>query len=235
MNDNFDEFLRQSFKSLELQVDLSDGCIEEIILQKYQQNEREHKRKRRHILQVAVILISLLGVAGATVFPESVQAFKKQLFQTVNNMGKTLNINLSSAQPQYLSLSKKMQSEISDMQEQVPFKIQVPRYVPEGFELQNIEKIKPEETNDFIMTFVKTDKSISFTQFKVSPAFTMSVNTDAATSKSETIQVGRYETNMITFFDGVCTLIWLTEDHILCDLSGDITSDQAIEMCLSTQ
>jgi len=231
-DDNFDKFLSRSLKAGEIEVNTPINQVEQMIIEKIKIN-RDNKRKRqRLIIQVAVLVIALLGISGSMLFPQPVYAFKEKVIQTILNFGKMINITVSSDQnpPQ---LKDKIGTEVAAVQPSVSFKIIIPKYIPLGFEFKNLTRGATDEQDTIIISFASQNASILITETRVPSNFTYSMNIDAKQGKSEKIQVGRYEGNLITFLDGSCSLTWITDDSIMCQLFGNLTIEQAKEMAVS--
>ena len=114
-----------------------------------------------------------------------------------------------------------------------PFEILVPRYLPPGFEFAGVEKSPYDEQCKIIMYFQAEDAALMLTQARIGDNFALSVNINAQQGKSRKIQVGGYEGNIITFNDGSVSLTWITDGQILCELSGNLNAEQAIEIAVS--
>lgn len=231
-DDKFDSFLSNSLKATEIDINTPISELEQMIADKITVNRRMKKQKQRRVIQIVAAVILILGISGAVFFPEPVYAFKKQFFQTILNIGKSININLNSDADQ-LQLQNKIAGKVASIQGDTPFKILVPQYIPPGFNLESVKKSATDEQACIIMSFTAPNANILFTQTSITDKFSSSVNVDAQQAKAEKVQVDKYEGNLITFEDGSANLLWITDDHIMCQIFGDISSDQAIEMANS--
>lgn len=231
-NDKFDRFLSDSFKAAELEVNTPVNELEQMIAEKITVNKQMKKQKQRRLIQIAAAVILLLGISGAVLFPEPVYALKKQFFQTILNIGKSINISLNSDADQ-LQLQNQIAGEVDTIQGDIPFKILIPRYIPPGFNFESVKQSPTDEQVCIIMSFSAPNANILFTQTSITDKFSSSVNVDAQQAKAKKVQIDKYEGNLITFEDGSANLLWITDDHIMCQIFGDISPDQAIEMANS--
>jgi len=231
-DEKFDRFLSDSFKAAELEVRTPINELEQMIAEKITLNKQIKRQQQRRVLQIAAAVILLLSISGAVFFPEPVYAIKKQLFQTIFNIGKSLNISLNSDANQ-LQVQNQIAREVTVIQKDIPFKILIPRYIPPGFTIKNVKQSPTDEQVCIIMSFSAPDANILFTQTIMSEQFSSSVNVDVEQAKAEQVQIGKYEGNLITFKDGSASLLWITDDHIICQIMGDVSPDQALEMANS--
>ncbi|MEN6325266.1 MAG: DUF4367 domain-containing protein [Syntrophomonas sp.] len=231
-DDKFDSFLSNSLKATELEVKTPINELEQMIIEKITVNKQKKKEKQRRVIQIAAGVILLLGISVAVFFPEPVYALKKQIFQNILNIGKNINISLNSDADQ-LQFQNHIAREVAVIQKDTPFKILVPQYIPPGFNLEGIEKSATDEQACIIMSFTAPNANILFTQTSITDKFSSSVNVDAQQAKAKKVQIDKYEGNLITFEDGSANLLWITDDYIMCQIFGDISSDQAIEMANS--
>jgi len=231
-DDKFANFLSNSLKEFELEVNTPISELEQMIAEKIAGNRRIKKQKRRRVLQIAAVVILLLGVSIAAFLPEPAYAFKKQFFQIIMNMGKSLNIILNSDADQ-LQLQNQIAEEVVAIQRETPFKILIPQYIPPGFNMESVEKSENDEAACIIMSFAAPNSTIIFTQTIMSERFNCSVTVDAQQVTVKKVQIDKYEGNLITFKDGSASLLWITDDHIMCEIFGDISPDQALEMANS--
>lgn len=230
--DQFDEFLSKSFQNAEIEFNQPISEIEQLIIEKMARNQAHKKKRQRLILNIAVVAVALLALSGTILFPGPLYAFKEQLIQTIIKFGNNINVNFTDNSP-HPQLSDKLEAEIAALQPEVPFEILVPRYLPPGFEFAGVEKNPYDEQGKIVMFFQAEDASLMLTQSKIGDNFALSVNINSQQGKSETIQIGGYEGNIITFSDGSMSLAWVTDAHILYELSGNLTVEQAIEIAVS--
>jgi hypothetical protein len=231
-DEKFDSFLRDSLKAAELEVDTPVNELEQMIAEKITVNRRIKRKKQRRIMQIAAAIILLISISGAILFPNSVYAIKKQLFQTILNIGKSININLNSNADQ-LQLQNQIDGQVAAIQRNIPFKILVPRYIPPGYTFESIKQSLTDDQACIIMSFTAPNANILFTQTSIADKFSSSINVDARQAKADKVQIDKYEANLITFEDGSANLLWITDDHIMYQILGDINPDQAIEMANS--
>lgn len=231
-NDKFDRFLSNSLKAAEIEVDTPTNELEQMIIEKITVNKQKKRQKQFRVIQIAAAVILLLGISGAVLFPGQVYAIKKQLFQTIINIGEKLNINLNSDADQ-LQLQNQIIGEVSAIQGNIPFKILVPRYIPPGFNLESVKHSSADEQDCIIMSFIAPNANILFTQTSITDTFSSSVNADSQQAKAKKVKINKYEGNLIIFEDGSANLLWITDDHIMCQIFGDINPEQAIEMANS--
>mgnify|MGYP000929344388 FL=1 len=231
-DEKFDSFLRDSLKAAELEVDTPVNELEQMIAEKITVNRRIKRKKQRRIMQIAAAIILLISISGAILFPNSVYAIKKQLFQTILNIGKSININLNSNADQ-LQLQNQIDGQVAAIQRNIPFKILVPRYIPPGYTFESINQSLTDDQACIIMSFTAPNANILFTQTSIADKFSSSINVDARQAKADKVQIDKYEANLITFEDGSANLLWITDDHIMYQILGDINPDQAIEMANS--
>ncbi|MEA1961577.1 MAG: DUF4367 domain-containing protein [Bacillota bacterium] len=188
------------------------------------------RNKRRQIVQVAVIVIAIFGTSALLIFPKPVNAFKEQLMQKFTNLGGNISVVLSNNSNHQSHPRGIMEKEVTAFQTDIPFKILIPKHIPEGFEFKSITKSSNNENALVILSFISTDAEFLFTQSKVSDNFSYSININENQGQSEQVQIGRHVGNMITFKDGSCSLTWLTDDNVLCEISGNVTSEQTREI-----
>lgn len=231
-HDKFDSFLSNSLKAAELEVKTPINELEQMIIEKIAVNKQIKKQKQRRVIQIAVAVILLLGISGAAFFPGPVYALKKQFFQTILNIGKSINISLNSDADQ-LQFQNHIAGEVAAVQGDTPFKILVPQYIPPGFNLESVKQSASDEQACIIMSFTAPNANILFTQTSITDKFSSSVNVDAQQAKAQKVQIDKYEGNLIIFEDGSANLLWITDEHLMCQIFGDISSDQAIEMAKS--
>mgnify|MGYP001216277541 CR=1 FL=1 len=115
----------------------------------------------------------------------------------------------------------------------MPFKILIPRYIPPGFNLEGIKQSSATEQDCIIISFTAPNANILFTQTSITDKFSSSINVDAQQAKTKKVQIDKYEGNLIIFEDGSANLLWITDDHIMYQIFGDINPEQAIEMANS--
>ena len=230
--DKLDDFLSSSLKAAEIKVDTPINELEQMIAEKIIVNRRQKRQKLRRVIEIAAAVILLLAVSGAFFFPGPAYALKKQLFQTIINIGESLNISLSSDDDQ-LRLQNRIAQEVAAIQEDVPFELLVPRYIPPGFDFESVKQSPTDEQACIIMSFSAPDANILFVQTGITDKFSSSVNVDAQQARARKVSIDKYEGNLITFEDGSASLLWITDDHIMCQLFGDINPEQALEMAES--
>ena len=83
------------------------------------------------------------------------------------------------------------------------------------------------------MAFVNKESTVLFTQTNVPVNYSVSVNVDTQEAQVESINLDNYEGNLISYRDGSASLIWITDDNIMCQIVGDISPAQAVEMANS--
>lgn len=232
--DKFDSFLSSSLKATEIEVNTPTNELERIIADKISVNKRMKKQRQLRLIQIAAAVILLLGISGAVFFPNQVFAIKKQLFQTILNIGKSINISLNS-DPAQLKQDNQIIEQVRSVQQKTPFKILIPHYIPPGYSLESINRVSTDEQAGIVMAFAAQNSTILLTQTRVSENFSSAVNADAREAKAKPVMVGEYEGNLISFNDGSATLIWVTDDHIMCEILGDVSPGQAMEMANSVE
>lgn len=230
--DEFDEFLSKSLKNGGIKSTQPINEIEQFIIDKLARKRADKKRKQRTILKVTVIVLVLLAFSGTVLFPGPLYAFKEQLIHTIIDLGKNININFTD-NSHHPKLPDKMFEEIAAIQPDVPFDILIPRYLPPEFGFSSVEKNPHDEQCKIVMSFHSVDALLRLTQTEISDNFAVSININAQRGNSEKIQVGADEGNMITFSDGSISLTWITDAHILCELSGNVNAEQAIAIAVS--
>ena len=184
------------------------------------------------MIRIAVAVILVLGISGAVIFPSQVYAFKKQFFQTIFNIGKSLHITLDSNDEQ-LAFQNAVTDKINVVQQDVPFKILVPQYIPPGYTLESIKQNPSDTQAKVVMTFIDNQSSIRFTQTQVTDNYSVSVNADSGKAKAEKVNIDRFEGNLITYDDGTASLIWITDANVMCQIFGDVNPGQVLEMANS--
>jgi hypothetical protein len=102
-----------------------------------------------------------------------------------------------------------------------------------GFNVESVEKSENDEAACIIMSFTAPNSTIIFTQTIMSERFSCSVTVDAQQVTVKKVQIDKYEGNLIAFKDGSASFLWITDDHIMCEIFGDISPDQALEMANS--
>ncbi|NLV22814.1 MAG: DUF4367 domain-containing protein [Syntrophomonadaceae bacterium] len=233
MTDNkLDKFLSDSLKAAEIEMNTPVSELEQMIAERITVNRRMKKQKQRRVLQIAAAVILLLGISGALFFPEPVYALKKQLFQTILNIGKSINVSLDSNAEQ-LQIQNQIAREVAAIQEDIPFKVLVPQYIPPGYTLESIKQNPGDKQAKIIMIFINDKSTIRFTQTNVPVNYSVSVNVDTQEAQAEKINLDKCEGNLISYKDGSASLIWITDDNIMCQIFGDISPDQAVEMANS--
>jgi hypothetical protein len=233
MNDNdFDKFLSQTFKAGEIKVDTSIEQIEQLITDKY--NRRVYNQKK-HKIRIVLAVIALLAIGGLMIAPPSAYALREKMMNTILSWGRYIHIQISTSSNSSPKLISKIETGVAALQPEVPFTILAPTYIPPGFQFESVKKIPQDEQAKIIFTFVAKDSSVILTQTKVSSNTKTTINTNAKESKVENIQVGRSEGVLITFKNGYCSLIWITENNIECKLFGKLSPEQAREMAISMQ
>jgi hypothetical protein len=136
--DNFDQFLSQVLKSSEMELDESLNAIKREIHERVTQNRELRRRKRMRFLQIAVILIALLTTTWTVFFPESVYAFREKLSRTIINWGQSIQL-LFSENPSSQQPLDRLVTEINSVQPNVPYQILIPAFIPEGFQLEEVQ------------------------------------------------------------------------------------------------
>ncbi len=230
--DNFDIFLRNSLKASEIEINTSINEAEQMITEKIKVMQVKKRNKRLRLIQVAILVIALLGITGTVLFPQPIYAFKMKFIQTIMNWSKNVQVTISSNvnRPE---INEKMEVEVTILQPNIPFIISTPKYIPPDFEFKEITKSANDEQAKIIISFASNNSSILITESKMSDNFSYSINFDAKQGKLEKIQVGQYEGNLITFINGTCSLTWITDDNIMFKISGNLTPEQAKDMALS--
>lgn len=231
VNDNFERFLNESLKASELEIDTPISEVEQKIAEKMYINRLKKRQNRKQFMATGVILIALLGTSSLLLLPKPVNAFKEQLIQRFTKLSGNISVfmsNSNQSQP-----SGKMEKEVAAFQKKVPFKILIPQYIPEGIKFKSITKSPTDENTMVILSFASDTSKILFTQTKVSNNFGYSININGNQGESHQIQIGRHIGNMLIFKDGSCSLTWLTDDYIMCEISGNISSKQASDMASS--
>jgi len=187
-DEKFDRFLSDSFKAAELEVNTPISELEQMIAEKITVNKQK-KQKQRRVIQIAAAVILLLGISGAVFFPEPVCALKKQFFQTILNIGKSINISLNSDGNQ-LQFQNHIADEVAAIQRDIPFKILVPQYIPPGYTLDSVKQSPTDEQICIIISFSAPNAKILFTQTSMPEKFSSSVNVGAGQAKAEKVQIG---------------------------------------------
>lgn len=231
-DDKLDKLLSDSLKAAELEMNTPASELEQMIAERITANRRMKKQKQRRVLQITAVSILLLGIFGALLFPEPVYALKKQLYQTILDIGKSINISLNSHAEQ-LQIQNQITCEVAAVQEDTLFEILVPRYIPPGYTLESIKKNPADNQTKIIMAFVNKESTVLFTQTHVPVNYSVSVNVDTQEAQVESINLDNYEGNLISYRDGSASLIWITDDNIMCQIVGDISPAQAVEMANS--
>jgi len=234
IDDKFDSFLSNLLKAAEVEVNSDMNELERMIADRVSENRRMKKQKQLRYMQVAAIVILLIGISGAVLFPNPVSAIKKQLFQTMLNIGKSINVILNSDAEQ-LEQSDQIFEKVKPVQQKTSFKILIPNYIPPDYSLESIKRSTTDRQARIIMSFVGKNSTIVFTQTRVYENFSSSINVDVREAKTKKVMVGEYEGNLVSFNDGSATLIWVTDDHIMCKISGDVNPVQAVEMANAVQ
>jgi hypothetical protein len=231
-DDKFDRLISKSLKTAELEVTTPIKELEQVIAEKIIV-DRQMKRKKQHrVMQFAVTIVLLISITGAILFPNSVYAIKKQLFQTIHNIGKSININLNSDSNQ-LQLQNQVAREIAAIQGNISFNILVPQYIPPGYTLESVKQNTTDKQAKIIATFINKKSKILLCQTKVSDNYSVSVNVDNNKAQVEKLYLEKCEGNLISYKDGSVSLIWITDDNVMCQILGDISPDQAVEMAKS--
>jgi predicted nucleic acid-binding Zn ribbon protein len=233
-DDKFDSFLSDSLKAAEIKITTPINEVEQMIAEKIALNRQKKKQKQRRLIQIAAAVILLLSISAALFFPESVYALKKQLFQTIHNVGKSINISLNSDAEQ-LELQNQIAIELAAIQGDIPFKILIPQYIPPEYTLESIKQSPGDKQAKIIMTFSNNKSTILFTQTNVSDNYSVSVNVDVQEAQAEKIALDKYEGNIISYQDGSASLIWITNNNVMCQILGDVSPDQAMEIANSIQ
>jgi hypothetical protein len=231
-DDNIDMFLSETIKAAAIEIDTPISEVEQKIAKKIQENQQIKKRKKRHITQAAVITVALVSASSLLLFPKEVTAFKEQLIQQITYVNGKINIALNNDPNQSQQAISEMEKEINKIQANIPFRILTPKYIPEDYEFKSIESPNPENKR-IVISFVADDSELFFYQTQVSKNFSYSINVNAAQGTSEQVQVGNYIGNIFVFKNGFCSLTWETDDYILCEISGKISTEQIKEMAAS--
>lgn len=231
INDDLDKFLNKSLQAAELKMEMPISEVEQKIAEKVYMNRLKRKQKRKQVVQAAIIVLAVLSTSSLLLFPKPVNAFKEQLIQSFTEIGGNISILMSNSN--HPRPNGKMEKEVAAFQKRISFKILTPKYIPEGFKFMSITKSPTDENPTAILIFASNDSEIHFTQTKVSDNFSYSININENQGKSEQVQIGRNIGNMLTFNDGSCSLTWLTDDYILCEISGNVSSEQIREIASS--
>jgi len=231
-NDKLDKLLHDSLKAAELEVDTPIDELRQLIAERAKIKQQVKKEKRQRMIRIAVAAILVLGISGAVIFPSQVYAFKKQFFQTIFNIGKSLHITLDSNDEQ-LAFQNAVTDKINVIQQGVPFKILVPQYIPPEYTLESVKQNPSDTQAKVIITFIDNQSSIRFTQTQVADNYSVSVNADSEKAKAEKVNIDRFEGNLITYDDGTASLIWIADANVMCQIFGDISPEQALEMANS--
>lgn len=231
--DNFDKFLSQTFKAGEIQADVPMNQVEQQIIERYKTIRNQKKKKQRLILQAAVVMIALLAICGSIISPPSAYAFRDRIIHTIQSWGRCIHIQISNSSNSSPQLISKIESDVAALQPKIPFTILTPRYVPPGFILENVEKNPQDEQPVVIFTFKSKSSSIMLVETEITGNYQYTTNIDAKQGRAEKTKIGKYECDQITFNDGTCTLIWVNENNIQCQLFGDLSPEQAREMAIS--
>ena len=165
IDDKFDSFLSNSLKAAEVEVDTPINGLERIIADRVTINKRMKKQKQLRFIQVAAVIILLIGISGAVLFPNPVSAIKKQLFQTIIDIGKSININLNSDAGK-VDQDNQIIEQVWPVQQQTTFKILIPHYIPPGYSLESVKSNSTNDQTRIIMSFVGKKSAIVFSQTK---------------------------------------------------------------------
>lgn len=227
--ENFEQFLRDSFKTAEINVNIQSNEIDQQIINKLNRIQESRKKKKRFVLKVVAIIVVLLSGYGAVAYPKSAYAFKEKMIQTIEHWGSQIQIIFSGND----SYSDTIDIEVGKIQPDVAFTILTPHYIPPGFKFNSISKSAQDEQIKVNLSFSDHNSVIILSQTQITGNRGQTVNVSALQGKAEKVVIGEYECNMITFEDGSCNAIWITEDNIQCELFSNLSPKQVKEIILS--
>lgn len=183
------------------------------------------------VLKLAGSIAILLSVYGSAVYPESAYALKEKMVQTIENWGSQVQIifsgNASSSELHTIDI------EVAKIQQDVPFAILTPHYIPPDFKFKSINISPQDDQIKVNLIFNSNNSTIILIQTQITGNRSQKVNINAQQGKVEKMVIGKYECNLITFKDGSCNVIWITEDNVKCELFGNLSIEQAKEIFLS--
>lgn len=227
--ENVEQFLRDSFKTTEIKVNIQSDEIEQQIIKKLNQIQESRKKKKCMVLKAVAIIVVLLTGYGAVAHPKSAYAFKEKMIQTIEHWGSQIQIIFSGND----SYSDTIDIEVAEIQPDVAFNILIPHYIPPGFKFNSISKSAQDQQIKVNFSFSDHNSTIVLSQTQITGNRSQTVNVSALQGKAEKVVVGDYECNMITFKDGSCNAIWITEDNIQCELFSNLSPKQVKEIILS--
>jgi hypothetical protein len=127
---------------------------------------------------------------------------------------------------------------IGEAQKKVHFRLFIPEYIPEGFELDSVDilnKNEKKETVTFLYVNSNSSKKDCFEiiqrSYSEDTSVTMNINKGANT-KIENLTLDGIEYTLINHEKDLNGLLWDT-DNIGCEISGNISRDDIIEIAKS--
>lgn len=232
--DDLNQFLKDTLHESEIQPATPIAQVEQRITEKYQRNREQKRKKQRQMLSITATAIVLLIVCGSFLAPPTAYALKERILHSIVSLGHNLVLKYSNhgdaPEP-----SRKIEQEVAKIQPEVPFTILIPQYVPAGFQFERIEKNADDQQLKVMLSFKSPDASLLLTQSKITGKRSRTVNINGKEAEADTVEIGRYEGYLMTFADGSCNLIWISEDNIEYGLFGGLNPEQAKEMAVSMQ
>jgi hypothetical protein len=85
------------------------------------------------------------------------------------------------------------------------------------------------------MNFTDQDSFVTINQAIATDNRSLTINIDADRGKVEEVQFGKCTGLLITFFDGKCELIWISDDNVEYSIFGYLEPEQVLEMATLMQ
>lgn len=205
-----------------------DG-VKRRIYERVTQNRELRRRKRMRFLQIAVILIALLSTTWTVFFPESVYAFREKLSRTIINWEQRIQL-LFSGNPLSEQPPDQLVTKINTVQPNVPYPILVPAFIPEGFQLEEVQTTTEGPQIETRIKFKNGESFFYLSQKNIEGTGNFVLNVNTKTGKLEKTNIRNYQADLITYTNGGSRLIWTSDDNVEYQIYGNISPDDAIKL-----
>lgn len=201
--------------------------------------------KYKMFYAVAIILISLI----IFISPQTSGAYSKlvEVFQNVQENVTQLFIKVSDKAPsgEELSLSDDIymieepemvsyEMSIEDAQQETSFIIKQPKFVPEGYILENVTVFKSqiELSNEIFLNYSGKKGNFDINQKLLEESFSGGVTINNDDAQIDSVDIQGLSASLLQYHSGFLELIWVTESHYY-SISGTLSRDEIIEIAES--
>jgi len=251
-----DEFIREAFHEKLQQTPPPLSALEAWErIQKRRHKEKVDLKKRDFSRKTWAVAASIILALAATMMiwsPQSGSAFTRwtdlfhnvqgsviQIFGKVGEGNEAKNAPPSDELFQVIEGSEQIPEHmsLSEAQEVTSFPIQIPKVVPNDFQLKNVTVMRmqsgEEKSTDITLNYSGLQRGgFTIKEMATGEQFGFGSVVDRDDTKVETVQIHDQKGTLLLFKNGQSKLIWITPSHFY-SIDGDLTREEIIEIARS--